>query len=74
MLDEENTERLKEMLKVSGQSLSGFLRALVAEYLETVDELKKTAGLSDDMSKMTLGQFSRLFTGLLSKFQAEGKK
>jgi predicted DNA-binding protein len=72
-LNEEKTEELKVLLKANGQNLSGFLSSMVEEYVDSMNHFKKMACIPDDVSKISVGDFAKIFMSLMAKF-AENKK
>lgn len=68
-LDQESTEELQRLLDKSGQSLSSFLSALVVEYVEAMRLLTKK--LPSDASKVELGTFLQLFSGMVKKMSVK---
>lgn len=60
-LNEDKTEKLKVWLTGKGLTLSQYLDSMVCEAQEVAENFKIPA----DVSKMTIGQFSRLASRML---------
>lgn len=65
-LEEGPTEELRKMLEKDGnQSLSSFLSSMIVEYVDTMKNFR-SENPTGDVSKITVAQVLRLFSGLFA--------
>lgn len=66
-LDQDAMDKLKVWVDKNGMTLSGYINTIVVENVKALERMK----LPDDLNKVTLGDFMKMFSGMMTGFNQD---